>query len=43
MRNRLKTGNQYIRLGEYKPKVIVVNQDMLLMNFKNEQGQKFNL
>ena len=41
MRNRLKTGNQYIRLGEYKPKVIVVNQDMLLMNFKkNEQGQK---
>ncbi|HDF4536831.1 TPA: ATP-dependent DNA helicase [Staphylococcus aureus] len=34
MRNKLKEGNRYIRLNEYKPKVIIVNQDMLMMNFK---------
>ncbi|TJX85801.1 ATP-dependent DNA helicase [Staphylococcus haemolyticus] len=34
MRNKLKERNRYIRLNEYKPKVIIVNQDMLMMNFK---------
>ena len=34
MRNKLKEGNRYIRLNEYKTKVIIVNQDMLMMNFK---------
>lgn len=34
MRNKLKEGNRYIRLNEYKPKVIIINQDMLMMNFK---------
>lgn len=34
MRNKLKEGNRYIRLNEYKPKAIIVNQDMLMMNFK---------
>lgn len=41
MRNQMVMGNEYIRLKGYKPKVIILNQNLLLQHYKNkEMGKK---
>ncbi|CAD2071510.1 DEAD/DEAH box helicase [Jeotgalicoccus meleagridis] len=41
MRNQMVNGNEYIRLRGYKPKVIIVNQNLLLQHYKNiELGKR---
>lgn len=37
MRNQMVKGNEYIRLKGYKPKVIIVNQNLLLQHYKNKE------
>lgn len=41
MRNQMVTGNNHIRLKGSKPKVIIVNQNLLLQHYKNKKiGKK---
>ncbi|MCU5746957.1 ATP-dependent DNA helicase [Staphylococcus sp. SQ8-PEA] len=40
MRNQMVTGNNHIRLKGSKPKVIIVNQNLLLQHYKNKKTGK---
>ncbi|SCT09447.1 DnaQ family exonuclease/DinG family helicase [Staphylococcus caeli] len=40
MRNQMVTGNNHIRLKGSKPKIIIVNQNLLLQHYKNKKTGK---